>query len=968
MPARKRAAAEAQLDIAMEPQLAPEQESTLTKLRNMWEFASLMQYIFLFGSVVKIDEDFDIEDLEFECLSRGPSEKLAQIGLALLKYVSSHRGLTPAIFDEYTRRQFQAKAPTRNPFGEDETPLSFNTFDIYTKIRVLQQLSTWTFGNADRIRGLMPADEDHLTWRMEPLGWDKDDRAYFVLDDNRLYRRSDVAVAPLTPPPEPKPKPKPKSKSKKAMKPKARGTRTSKRRKVEEDPEDEEAADEEMADADDGAQDDTVITVVEATNDDDDAWNPTYGFTSQTWSCVAITLDQYQDFLATIFRSRDPNEKQLRKAIEEKVLPILEQRAEKMRQKELRKLRELENLQKMATAKRSSRLAGKAEKEKEEQAIRGVEEQKRREIRMAEEELERQRRVEEGHESRRMTREQRLTEREAKRILHEQELARLESETSRAASASVDPTAEGDEANGKRLSERQMKTQKEQHKKELEAIEEQEKDWYFDCAVCGMHGENLDDGTHSMACEKCGVWQHSKCHKFTPKQVDSDDFHFTCEACKRRAADAKKPKIPTLKLGKNRNSGSPETQKGGSRPSTATNGTPAPAKPRAPLPEHVQRQLDGPVPQPYQAPPVGYYMNGHASHPTYPQPALPPYALPRPPSAGQYYSGSIAPQVRPPQAPWQGSPLPPPARPSSSGYTGSSPAPNGYGHSPAPAHQQQHQSMHHNAVQQSGGHPAYQPQPYTYPPQAAAGSTYSVSSSPPQQRPHQYQPYGAQHQSVYRPQQPAPARPNSSQLMNGFKSPTKRAAPPSPAAPQSQQAQQPHQSPLVPSPKTSFPPPTNGYTQPPGHSPTKSSPAAPPRSSQPPVSYPAAPSPHFAATPRLPQHSSPLPPHPIPPPSAASSSVAPPPAPPSAAGNEVAADGMSGPWPESSRAIPLKHDAASLPAPLGERVVSTPGNGQGGEIGPGGVLQGTPKLEPSPAAFPRAEGGGEIVRPVKRDV
>jgi hypothetical protein len=27
----------------------------------MWEFASLMQYIFLFGNAVKIDEDFDIE-------------------------------------------------------------------------------------------------------------------------------------------------------------------------------------------------------------------------------------------------------------------------------------------------------------------------------------------------------------------------------------------------------------------------------------------------------------------------------------------------------------------------------------------------------------------------------------------------------------------------------------------------------------------------------------------------------------------------------------------------------------------------------------------------------------------------------------------------------------------------------------------------------------------------------------------
>ena len=27
----------------------------------MWEFASVMQYIFMFGKIVKIDEDFDID-------------------------------------------------------------------------------------------------------------------------------------------------------------------------------------------------------------------------------------------------------------------------------------------------------------------------------------------------------------------------------------------------------------------------------------------------------------------------------------------------------------------------------------------------------------------------------------------------------------------------------------------------------------------------------------------------------------------------------------------------------------------------------------------------------------------------------------------------------------------------------------------------------------------------------------------
>ena len=38
-----------------------QQPTMLDKLRNTWEFANLMQYIYLFGKVVKIDEDLDID-------------------------------------------------------------------------------------------------------------------------------------------------------------------------------------------------------------------------------------------------------------------------------------------------------------------------------------------------------------------------------------------------------------------------------------------------------------------------------------------------------------------------------------------------------------------------------------------------------------------------------------------------------------------------------------------------------------------------------------------------------------------------------------------------------------------------------------------------------------------------------------------------------------------------------------------
>ena len=110
----------------MEEPEAPHEQSLLDKLRNMWEFASLYQYIFIFGDAVKIDKDFDIEvrypppctrkaglelylrsmsevrrmitnvfqDLETECLKPEVSDKLEEIGLNLLKWVSSHRGLT----------------------------------------------------------------------------------------------------------------------------------------------------------------------------------------------------------------------------------------------------------------------------------------------------------------------------------------------------------------------------------------------------------------------------------------------------------------------------------------------------------------------------------------------------------------------------------------------------------------------------------------------------------------------------------------------------------------------------------------------------------------------------------------------------------------------------------------------------------------------------------------------------------
>lgn len=68
------------------------------------------------------------------------------------------------MFDEYTRRQYQAKAPHRNPFGEEQESKQFLDLDVFAKLRVLWQLSQWTLYNPDRIRERMPEGENETLW------------------------------------------------------------------------------------------------------------------------------------------------------------------------------------------------------------------------------------------------------------------------------------------------------------------------------------------------------------------------------------------------------------------------------------------------------------------------------------------------------------------------------------------------------------------------------------------------------------------------------------------------------------------------------------------------------------------------------------------------------------------------------------------------------------------------------------
>ncbi|KAL1894990.1 hypothetical protein Cpir12675_003449 [Ceratocystis pirilliformis] len=488
------------------PEAKPQPAGPLQRLRNNWYFANLCQWIYLFGQAVKIPDEIDVDVLEAECLKQR-SIVLLDVGLCLLKYLSSHRGLNHELFDEYTRRQYLQKLPEKNPFGKDQVAKSFHEFDIDTKLRILHQMTQWTMINSEKLRDRMTGlkDTDHTGWRIEPYGWDSEDRSYYVLDDNRLYRMTDAPES--TPPP---------SKSKKSHKSLRPGGRSSKRRRVGQatgvdsaDAEEEDAASESISD--------------DAAQPVDD------GLGGAKWECIAVGYSEVMSFLATLQKTKDENEKILRDQIKCHLLPILEKQENSHKRKQQQRNKELENLSKMANAKRSSRLAVKQEQKTMEENAKEKERIQHENQAKARKEEQIMLKREKERDQRLRARERRMKDRESRKLLHKQELARLSSQPTEAAA-------------GQRLSGRRLQAEIERQKEALAALENEE-DWMFDC-ICGMHGQ-VDDGTHCLACERCSVWLHSKCVGVDHQDAEHPDFHFICASCKRRMEDEQK-KVQTV--------------------------------------------------------------------------------------------------------------------------------------------------------------------------------------------------------------------------------------------------------------------------------------------------------------------------------------------------------------------------------------------------------------------------------------
>ncbi|KAF3928868.1 hypothetical protein ABW20_dc0106102 [Dactylellina cionopaga] len=457
-------------------------------LHQQWEFVAVWEFLFQFHKGLKSPYYEDIEQFAKDLYSSAGTPLLHDVQIGLLKNVSSQRGLTIEMFDDYTRRQYVAKSPAKNPFGMEPDPNSFYSLQPENRVRVLHQLCMWILAKPEAFRDKVDPHKmiDNTDWRVDPIGWDAKGNTYYQFDNNYLYCRT-----------EPLPPVYQKWKSRKST-----GSRSVKRRKLYET--DEDGDGEENASS--ANENDIFVSQIE-------------------WKCICSNLEEYRVLVARFEKSKHADEKELRKVIVEDILPIFEKDEQKRKRKLIEEEKERARLELLSGRKRSARVDERTAKQREanerDQTLRIEREEQQRQQK---EGLQKQR-EEEARIAKLEEREKRLQERELRSRQREEERLRL-----------LDPDATESEDNSGSGS-RKSSRQKEKRKAELET---EDKEWVFDC-ICGIHGLNYDDGTYSIACDRCGVWQHTKCLGLP--QTAAEEEEFICDRCRDREKAAISPRI-----------------------------------------------------------------------------------------------------------------------------------------------------------------------------------------------------------------------------------------------------------------------------------------------------------------------------------------------------------------------------------------------------------------------------------------
>ncbi|KAF9934992.1 hypothetical protein FBU30_009415 [Linnemannia zychae] len=464
----------------------PLYHAKLLELRSLKEFAAVCQFLHMFHPAFALD-DFETEDLEQALVDPHALPYLIDLQARMLRTLTSERHISFDNWFKYAQKEFDRRARDQNPWVEEDA-VNYEYFSLPTKLFILACLCEWQLDNPEQFRSNFKEEEEvAVEWRVDPIGHDAHDRTYWLFDDNRLYRENPPVKA--------------NSKKSKQIATKAaqqnptpdirRGTRRSTRGQKVEEPEPEPEF--ETPPITPGVQ----------------------------WEPVCITQQEWEDFADLFRRSKHPDEKALHSLINIDILPkVLGDFKEKAKERE--------KLEAIANRKRSSRIVIREFELQEKarlEALRQQELQAAAEIRK--QEL-RERRAERERQQQQQIRDNRLKEREERLKAREKAIwdreAKKKQQQQRIAKERED-----------RKKRRLAGEHKEEHSEGEHGQEEEEEDWVFDC-VCGVFGNNLDDGELMIACGKCNVWQHVACLKQEDaeqgkSETDWESVDFTCPRC-----------------------------------------------------------------------------------------------------------------------------------------------------------------------------------------------------------------------------------------------------------------------------------------------------------------------------------------------------------------------------------------------------------------------------------------------------
>lgn len=436
----------------------------------------MVQFVNFFGTQLKIrtsaDQQIDIDCFEEDICGVNPGRDLfTRTENALVSHLLDSKwkneSLDVKVWKIYGRKYRQiGPHPLFEVFGNyideeyrfDENP--YSEMNVFDKIKVLCQFTQW-IAVEDRFREKI----DHSgvaaeEFRILPVGWKGEFGSYYLFDDNRLYYKEDHV--PDIPGPELNSKAKSKSgKSSGRTNGKVNGKKTASRRAarnrvVSSDSEDEDVQEE---------QDENVNTTLP------ELLSAEY---EPSWECVCWDLESWQLLLKKLSKTKDLGEKELFKYLKNNVLPIIEEYETTRRAAAVSREKQRAKVALVANRKRSSRL--------EEKLLRQQQEEEEREKRRAEERI-----LERARQREKQLRE--IEEARERRLLERQERERRRRE----------------------LLEEQKRESEDSSRRSLRRKQQEEQqNWIFDC-ICGVYGENYDDGTLSVECDNCNTWMHVDC-------------------------------------------------------------------------------------------------------------------------------------------------------------------------------------------------------------------------------------------------------------------------------------------------------------------------------------------------------------------------------------------------------------------------------------------------------------------------